>query len=116
MQPRDGCNLQAVLATKMESFISQDISLEFNIFIGPTAVHQVTDTYINSMHAGEFFMLMLLPVDLSKITFSKSYFRNTIRATNGLDPDRDQHSVKVGPDLSTNCFQKLSTDDNKVSF
>ena len=63
MQPRDGCNLQAVLATKRESFISEDISLEFNIFTGPTAVHQVTDRYSNSLHAGKFFMLFLLSVD-----------------------------------------------------
>ena len=63
MQPRDGCNLQSVLATKKESFISEDISLEFNIFTGPTAVHQVTDRYSNSLHAGKFVMLMLLSID-----------------------------------------------------
>ena len=32
----------------------------------------------------------------SKLTFSKNSFRNTIRVSNGLDPDQDRHSV--GPD------------------
>ena len=43
-----------------------------------------------------------------KITFSKSSFRNTIRVSNGLDADQDQ--LSVGPDLSPNCLQRLSTD------
>ena len=29
--------------------------------------------------------------------------------SNGLDPDQAQHCV--GPDLGTNCLQKLSADD-----
>ena len=31
---------------------------------------------------------------------------NTIRESNGLEPDRARHSV--GPDLGSNCFQWLS--------
>ena len=47
--------------------------------------------------------------DLVKMSFSKKCFRNTIRVSNGLDPDQDRHSV--GPDLGPNCFQRLSADD-----
>ena len=31
--------------------------------------------------------------------FQKKHFRNTIRVSNGLDPDQGQHSVSVGPEL-----------------
>ena len=44
----------------------------------------------------------------SKSTFSKISSRHTIRESNGLDLDHDQHSV--GPDLGPNCLQRLSTD------
>ena len=37
-----------------------------------------------------------------KIEVFKSSFRNTIRVSNGLDPDQDRHSV--GPDLRPNCL------------
>ena len=39
----------------------------------------------------------------------KNYFRNTIRVSNSLDPDKAQH--KVGPDLGPNCLQRLKGDD-----
>ena len=39
----------------------------------------------------------------SKLTLKK--IRNTIRVSNGLDPDQDKHSV--GPDLGPNCLQRL---------
>ena len=45
----------------------------------------------------------------SILTFLKNSFRNTIKASNYLDPDEDRHSV--GPDLGPNCLQKLSADD-----
>ena len=55
-------------------------------------------------------MLLLSPADFfSTSTFSKNSFRNTIRVSNGLDPDQDQ------PDLGPNCLQKLSADDTKVT-
>ena len=44
-----------------------------------------------------------------KFAFSKNSFRNTIRVSNGLDPDQDRHSV--GPDLGPNCLQRKSADD-----
>ena len=47
------------------------------------------------------------------LTFFKSNlkksFRNTIRMSNGLHLDQDQSPV--GPDLSSNCLQRLSADD-----
>ena len=39
----------------------------------------------------------------SKSTLSKNYFRNTIRASNSVDPDQARHFV--GPDLGQNCLQ-----------
>ena len=55
-------------------------------------------------------MLLLSSADFfSKLTFSKKYFMNTIRVTNGLDTDQDRHSV--GPDLGPNFLQRLSADD-----
>ena len=41
-----------------------------------------------------------------QIKFSKFSFRNTIRASNGLDPGQDKHSV--GPDLGPNYLQVIS--------
>ena len=47
----------------------------------------------------------------SKLTFSKNYFRNTIRVSNSLDLDQDWHSV--GLDLGLYCLQSLSADNKK---
>ena len=41
--------------------------------------------------------------------FSEKIFRNTIRVSNGLDPDQDRHFV--GPERGPNCLQSLSEDD-----
>ena len=51
------------------------------------------------LHAGKFVRILLSSADFffSKLTFSKQSFRNTIRVSNGLDPDQDRHFV--GPDL-----------------
>ena len=55
-------------------------------------------------------MFLLSSADFySKSTFSKNSFRNSTRVSNGLDPDQDQHSV--GPDLESNCLQRLSADE-----
>ena len=53
-------------------------------------------------------MLLLSTADF----FSKNSFRNTIRVSNSLDQDQDQHFV--GPDLGPICLQRLSA-DNKSS-
>ena len=52
-----------------------------------------------------FSRLLLSSADFSKLTFSKNSFRSTNRVSNSLDPDQGQHSV--GPDLGSNCLQKL---------
>ena len=60
----------------------------------------------------EIFHALLSSTDFfSKSTFSKKYFRNTIRVSNSLEPDQAPHSV--GPDLDPNCLQKLSADDTR---
>ena len=50
----------------------------------------------------------------SKSTFSKNYFRNTIRVSNNLDPDQVQHFV--WPDLGPNCLQRLSAGRQRVNL
>ena len=57
---------------------------------------------------GNFCVLFCRLLIFSKSTFSKNSFGNTIRVSNGLDPDQGRHSV--GPDLGPNCLQKLSAD------
>ena len=66
------------------------------------------DFAISSLHAENFFMLLVVVCRFfSKLTFSKNSFRNTIRVSDSLDPDR--HSV--GPDLGPDCMLRLSADD-----
>ena len=45
---------------------------------------------------------------LSKSSFLKNSFRNTIRVSNSLDPDQARHFV--GPDLGPNCWPRISAD------
>ena len=58
---------------------------------------------------GNFACFFVVCLFFSKLTFSKNSFRNTIRMSNSLDPDRARHFV--GPDLGPNCLQRISTDD-----
>ena len=53
----------------------------------------------------------LLPIAnfLSKKNFAKKSFTNTIRLSNGLDPDQDRRSV--GSDLGPNYLLSLSAGD-----
>ena len=44
-----------------------------------------------------------------KINLLKNSFSTTIRVLDGLDSDRDRHSV--GFDLGPTCLQRLSADD-----
>ena len=54
-------------------------------------------------------MLFLSSADVfTKLTFSKNSLRNTIRVSNGLNPDRDQHSGVC--DMGSNCLHRLSAD------
>ena len=43
-------------------------------------------------------------------SFSKNYFRNTIRVSKGLDPDQERYFVR--PDLGPSCLQRLSAVDS----
>ena len=58
---------------------------------------------------GNFLAFYRLLIFFSKSSFSKNYFRNTIRVSNSLDPDQARHFV--GPDLGPNCLQRLSADN-----
>ena len=44
-----------------------------------------------------------------KITFTQKSFRNTFGVSKGLNPDQDRCSD--GQDLSPNCLQRLSADN-----
>ena len=56
-------------------------------------------------------MILLPSADyLQRKLFSKNSFRNTIRVSNGLDQSQDQHYFST--DLSPNCLQRLSADEN----
>ena len=57
----------------------------------------------------EHFLWYVVCWYFSKLTFSKSCFRNTIRVSNSLDPDQAWHYVR--PDMGPNCLQKLSADN-----
>ena len=54
---------------------------------------------------GNFTCFFVICWFFQNSTFSKKYFRNTIRVSNSLDPDQDRHSI--GPDLGPNCLQRL---------
>ena len=53
-------------------------------------------------------MLLLSSADFFLLTFANS-FRNSIRVSNGLDPDQDR--CYVSPVLGPNCLQRLSADE-----
>ena len=64
-----------------------------------------------TVHADRYFFMILFVIcrHFSKLTFSKKSFRSTIRESNSLDLDQDQHNV--GPDLGPNCLQRFSAGD-----
>ena len=66
------------------------------------ALTQMLGINFSSLHAGHFFMLLLSSADFfSKWVFSENNFKNTIRVSNGLDPDQDPHSVCKGYQQTT---------------
>ena len=52
---------------------------------------------------GNFSCFCCRLLNISKLTFSKNYFRNTIRISSILDLDQDRLSVDA--DLGPNCLQ-----------
>ena len=58
-------------------------------------------------------MILLPSADFFQNQLSqKNSFTNTIRVSNGLDPDQDQQYV--GPDPGPNCLQRLSADNKRL--
>ena len=76
----------------------------------------IVSSCVKSLYGVQFFIIFCRLQIFSKFTFSKVSFRNTIRVTNGLDPDQAQRSVML--DLGPNffVFQRLSTDDKICSW
>ena len=66
---------------------------------------------INLLNAEYFFRFLLSPARRD-INFFKNSYRNTIRVSNGLYPDRNRRSV--GTELGPNCLQRLSADKERV--
>ena len=62
----------------------------------------------NSSHAGYFFVFLSSADFFQNKLFQKNYHGNTIKVSNRLDPDRARCSV--GPDLGSNCLQRLSAE------
>ena len=54
------------------------------------------------------FPILLLFIIVPYFTLWMLDFFNTILVSNSLDPDQVRHFV--GPDLGTNCLQRLSAD------
>ena len=60
---------------------------------------------------GKFSKILLPPADFFlKQTFSKNYFRNTIRVSNCLDPDQARRYA--WPYLGLNCLQSKLADED----
>ena len=53
--------------------------------------------------------MLLFSANFFQNYFFKKFFQNTIRVSNGLEPDQDRQNV--GPDLGPSCLQRLSADD-----
>ena len=62
---------------------------------------------------GNFFMLILSSADIFQkyFFFQNNYFKNTIRASKGLDSDQDRHIVLS--DLGPNPFLTVLADDKQ---
>ena len=56
-------------------------------------------------------MLLLSSADIFIINFLNFFFKNSIRVSNGLDPDQEGHNV--GPDLGPILFSKVISRQQK---
>ena len=61
-------------------------SLIFSSKMMKDVVAAVVITVLNSLHAGQFFILFCRLLTFFKINVSKNSFDNTIRVSNSLDP------------------------------
>ena len=58
---------------------------------------------------GNFSCFCCRLLNFFKNNILNNSFRNTVRVSNGLDPDQDRHFVRS--DLGPNCLQRLSAED-----
>ena len=65
---------------------------------------------LNFCMLGNFWCFCCRLLTFQNLLFQNKSFRNTIRVSNGLDPDQERHFVC--PDLGPNCLQRLSADDD----
>ena len=85
------------------NFIKNNQEYCLSIVANNTKLSDVRKHYILSLTfcmLGNFSCFCCRRLIFFKLTFSKKYFKNTIRVLNDLNPDQDQRSV--GPDMGPN--------------
>ena len=71
-------------------------------------LHVIWPYPVTPCKLGNFSCFCCCLLTISKLTFAKDSFRNTIRVSNNLEANQDVHSV--GPDLGPHLFaQVIST-------
>ena len=66
-------------------------------------------TRVNTLHAGNIFLIFCCLLIFFKIKFFKTFIQEYYQSVNSLDPDQARYSV--WPDLGMICLQRLSADD-----
>ena len=88
------------------------IQIRPDVLSGLIRVQTVCESYQQTTLGNkELNMHTVSPVIFFKINFFDFFFRNTIRVSYGLVPDKARRIV--GPDLGQNCLKKLSADDTR---
>ena len=85
------------------------MNVEFTITYGMWEFQGCSVFYLNLCIWDIFMCFCCRLVTLTKFTFSKYSFMNTIRVSYSLVPDQNSCSVRL--DLGPNCLQRLSSDD-----
>ena len=83
----------------IDKYTAKKISYAFNISLA-YVIHIILVFILEKGYLVILHALLLSADFFSKSTFSKNYFRNTIRVSNSLDPDQ-----------GSNCLQRLSADE-----
>ena len=60
---------------------------------------------------GDFHAFLSSAIFFFKINYFEKFFKEYHHSANSLDPDQARRFV--GPDLGSNCLQKLSADDTR---
>ena len=100
-------SLILILSTQGYIFLNLGYVYSTNTHV-ETWIISISRNVITLCTQGEFSTFVVICWPISKWTFSKASFRNTIRVSNS--PFSDQGRRSVGTDLGTNCLQRLSTD------